>query len=87
MVPTLPPNTVVYCWQWFWRLRADDVIIFRHDYKELLKRIESIEHGRIFVLGDHAATSTDSRHFGTILRREVRGKVIWPRAPKLKLPD
>ena len=35
----------------------------------------------VWVLGDHSAGSTDSRHFGSVPSAEVRGRVVlryWP---------
>ena len=61
------------------RLKEDDVIAFRHpDYGVMIKRIAGLNPGQdqIFVLGTHEH-SIDSRHFGTIQRSDLVGKVIW----------
>ena len=61
------------------RLKEDDVIAFRHpDYGVMIKRIAGLNPGKdqIFVLGTHEH-SVDSRHFGTIQRSDLVGKVIW----------
>ena len=61
------------------RLKEDDVIAFRHpDYGVMIKRIAGLNPGQdqIFVLGTHEY-SIDSRHFGTIQRSDLVGKVIW----------
>lgn len=78
MVPVLPPGTMVWGVRWFRQLKPGDVVVFERDQKEMIKRIESISHGRVFVLGDHTDTSTDSRHFGTIHESTIIAKVKWP---------
>ncbi len=36
-----------------------------------------VEPGRYFVLGDHRETSVDSRTFGTVAAKQIKGKVIF----------
>ena len=83
MVPILPPGTVVFGWRWFVRLRPEKVVIFSRERRETVKRIEHIEPKGLFVLGDHADTSTDSRHYGAIPQDWVEAVVVWPRTTKV----
>ena len=46
------------------------------DLKELSGR-ETVPEGKIFVLGDNRAHSTDSRNFGFVDEEQVEGKVIF----------
>jgi len=79
MVPILPPGTYVWGWKPAKKFRVGDVIIFEHDGKEKIKRIQDIQpDGKFFVLGEHRETSTDSRHFGAIDPSSVLAKIIWP---------
>ena len=60
-------------------LQEGNVIIFEHEGKEKIKRIlEITEGGELYVEGEHAEASKDSRHFGAIHKSSVIGKVIWP---------
>jgi len=61
------------------RPKVGDVIVARHPTEEklLTKRVAEISSPtKIFVLGDNAAQSQDSRHFGEIDRELVVGKVL-----------
>ena len=42
-----------------------------------LKRIVRVEAGHVFVEGDNAAASTDSRQFGAVTADEVLAVVRW----------
>lgn len=79
MVPVLPPNTVIVAKLWWSRLKPGDIVIFVHDGKEKIKRIQELRGGEMYVLGDHPDASTDSRHFGWIYTESVKAKVIYPR--------
>ena len=83
MVPVLPPGTLVYAWRWYLRLKPQKVIIFNRDNRETVKRIDRIETDGLFVVGDHAEASTDSRHYGVIPVALVTGVVFWPRTAKV----
>ena len=81
MLPTLPPGTVVWGMRWTHRLRPGAVIVCTHGDREIIKRIERVEAGGLFVVGDHAIASTDSRHFGLVPKKAVKAVVVWPRTP------
>jgi nickel-type superoxide dismutase maturation protease len=83
MVPILPPGTLVYAWRWYRSLKPQKVIIFIRENRETVKRIDHIDEGGLYVLGDHPETSTDSRHYGTIPTTAVEGIVFWPRTAKV----
>lgn len=61
------------------RLKAGDVVVFRHPvYGVMIKRLErlSTDGEELYVLGSHP-DSNDSRRFGPVSHRWVIGKVVW----------
>jgi len=61
------------------RLKAGDVVVFRHPvYGVMIKRLEqlSTDGEELYVLGSHP-DSNDSRRFGPVHRRWLIGKVMW----------
>lgn len=61
----------------------DDVVVVSVDGRDVIKRISQLAHGRVYLLGDNASASTDSRTYGFITAKAVRGVVIWPRTSKI----
>ena len=60
-------------------LRPGDVVIVSHDGLEKIKRIERQQGDLIYLLGDNAAASTDSRQFGWVQASHIVAKVVWPK--------
>jgi nickel-type superoxide dismutase maturation protease len=79
MSPTYRDGDDVLALRPWRRLREGDVVLLR-DPREperwLIKRISARRGGSIEVLGDNAAASTDSRHFGPLSVHEVAYLVI-----------
>lgn len=84
MMPVLPPGTHVLATGLYKKLEVGDTVIFLHDGKEKIKRINQIDGTKLYVLGDHPEASKDSRHFGWIEKDTVLGKVFWPHAPRTR---
>ena len=79
MQPKFRPDALVWASRFFRRLQAGDVVILEHDGLEKIKRVEAVQDGELFVLGDNTTASTDSRSFGWLPLETVKAKVIWPR--------
>jgi len=81
MAPRLRSGALVLATPLRRKLRPGQVVILEHQGKEKIKRIERIDPDKkqLFVIGDNLAASSDSRHFGWITEKAVRGRVFWPR--------
>ncbi len=77
MLPTLKPNQDVLVLCWFFEAKKGDLVVFKKNGKEMIKRISAIKEDKFFVLGDNPKESTDSRSFGAISRNEIIGKVTY----------
>lgn len=78
MLPNLLPGQLVLA-VGFRKPKIGDLIIFKHDGLEKIKRVKRIDHLKYYVEGDNPDDSIDSRQFGLIDRSVIIGKIIWPR--------
>ena len=60
-------------------LKRGDVVIVSHNGLEKIKRIENQQGDLIYLLGDNADASTDSRTFGWVEAKCIVAKVVWPK--------
>ena len=82
MHPHFREGRIIVASGWFKQLKPRDVVIIAHDGMEKIKRIERFrgyEKREIFVRGDNADQSTDSRDFGWLPADSIRAKILWPR--------
>lgn len=80
MLPTLKPGQDVLCFNWayiFSKPKKGDIVVVKHQDKELVKCIQTCYGRCIFVTGDNHKESIDSRVFGAIDRSQLAGKIIW----------
>jgi nickel-type superoxide dismutase maturation protease len=73
------------------RLRRGDLVALRDprdDERTIVKRVAEIQGDAVTVLGDNPTGSTDSRVFGPVERRRVRGRAVyryWPEGRRGRL--
>jgi signal peptidase I len=86
MGPVLRPGDLVLVDRWTYRQReprvAEVVLLVGPGGVPLIKRVaahpeERAGHERVWVEGDNAGESADSRSFGPLPRSAVRGRVVW----------
>jgi hypothetical protein len=82
MAPKLRPGQLIMATPLFRRLHPGQVIIFRKNDREQIKRIEQIRDDHVFVIGDNLDASTDSRQFGWVDRGEIVARVFRPNLAK-----
>jgi phage repressor protein C with HTH and peptisase S24 domain len=78
MQPSLKPGQIVVG-RAVRDFQPGDVVIVSHNGLEKIKRIERQQGNLLYLLGDNAAASTDSRSFGWVQAQAIVAKVIWPR--------
>ncbi|HSW75063.1 MAG TPA: S26 family signal peptidase, partial [Candidatus Saccharimonadales bacterium] len=77
--PTFRAGQVVLTGQ-LHNVKPGEVIVIRHQNLDKIKRVAQVDSRKgVYVLGDNAAASMDSRSFGWIGFDEIIGKVLWPR--------
>jgi nickel-type superoxide dismutase maturation protease len=80
MRPVVQPGDRLLVARWL-RVRPGDLVVVRdpeHQSTFLVKRVASVEpNGDLVVRGDNPNVSRDSRHFGSVARRLVQGRVFY----------
>lgn len=79
MSPSLKHDQLILARRRVGNLLVGDVIVIQHDGLEKIKRISDINEKGVYVRGDNAKHSTDSRNFGWLLPEQIIAKVVWPR--------
>jgi len=87
MLPTLKEGDIVFFKKYKnnkSKLKNRQIVIFKHPLKNknLIKRISSVHHNNIEVLGDNIEFSEDSNKFGLV----NNGKIIGIVTSKLIIP-
>ena len=89
MAPTLVPGDRVLVLRGVGPLkpavRVGDLVALvdpRDRYRIIVKRVVGFDGGGVVVRGDNEAASTDSRHFGPVSGRALRGRVVYRYHPE-----
>ena len=87
MLPTLKDGDIVFFKKYKnnkSKLKNRQIVIFKHPLKNknLIKRVSSVNHNNIEVLGDNIEFSEDSNKFGLV----NNGKIIGIVTSKLIIP-
>ena len=77
MYPTLRQGDYLIVNKLASKFFAGDIVVFKHEDKFLVKRIEKISNEKYFVVGDNKKLSQDSRKFGAIKVGLLVGKVLF----------
>ena len=79
MEPTLSPSARVLLLR-ARSVRLGDVVVVRVNDLTMVKRVTAFtSDGLLFLEGDNASSSWDSRQFGPVARSQIVGRVVWPR--------
>jgi nickel-type superoxide dismutase maturation protease len=79
MQPTLRPGDRVIVATWL-RVRVGDVVVLRDPERYTTysaKRVAALTRGGLDLRGDNVNVSRDSRHFGSVPRQLVIGRVVF----------
>lgn len=75
MYPTYRDGDILLGWRWF-NPRPKQVVVASLD-RMVVKRISKIDKGGVWLLGDNAEFSTDSRSYGGVGRSKLVAKVVF----------
>jgi len=78
MEPTIRHGNYVFVYRWARDHKEGNIIVLKHPVSgiHIIKRIDSMDNDRVFVTGDNKDSSEDSRHFGSVYKSNIVGRVI-----------
>lgn len=80
MLPFLKPQSIVLVSSvpyFFSKPKVGDVVACEINEKVFLKRVKSILKEQYYLEGDNKNDSIDSRSFGSVVKKNIVGKVIF----------
>lgn len=85
MAPTLQPGDRLLVRRWPTRARPGRLVVVgdpSSPARLVVKRVAADHGTTLTVLGDNPDASTDSRHYGALARRALRGRVVYRYHPE-----
>lgn len=76
MEPAFKAGDLVLGWRWL-RLHKSQVVVLSTDERYLIKRVASLEGDKVWLEGDNASASTDSRSHGAYPTSQVEAVIIY----------
>ena len=80
MIPALAPGELVLV-GYGAKFAVGDIVLAQGDERIDIKRIDRLEGNLVYLVGDNAEVSLDSRQSGPVEKNKVVGKVLY-RLPK-----
>jgi signal peptidase I len=75
MLPTLRPGRILWGWGWF-KPRAGQLVVAQVGRLVVIKRIVRVEPGGVWLEGDNAVLSHDSRHYGLVAFEQIKARIM-----------
>jgi signal peptidase I len=82
MQPLLKPGQIVWVFNWaylFSSPKVGEIVVARLRGRNLVKRIGANLEGKLKLVGDNQHDSWDSNQLGTVTRKDIIGKVLFPK--------
>lgn len=57
-------------------IRVGSVVLARRGDRDIIKRVERLDAGRVYLVGDNRTESSDSRHYGPVPKRAILGVIM-----------
>jgi phage repressor protein C with HTH and peptisase S24 domain len=76
MEPTLKQGRVVLATPLL-SVGEGDIVVAKHEDKEIIKRVKKVEEKGYFLEGDNSSHSRDSHRFGSIDKSATLGRVLF----------
>ncbi len=75
MEPTYHEKQLVVFWPTK-KYKSGDIVMATVEGREVIKRISATSTESVYLLGDNAEHSTDSRNYGSVPLKQVYGKAV-----------
>lgn len=80
MHPLIPAGKSVITCNWWYKFRTPkkgDIVVLCYMNRLIIKIIDYVKDGQVFVIGINKRMSTDSRQYGLLPQNNIVGKVVF----------